>query len=171
MHEAQKSVSSTSGMENSLRTSQLSQYRIAHCVEQNLEQLRRALACKDFSQLAAVTMRESNQLHAICLDSAPAIVYLNAASFLIIEFVHVVNEVCGKATVAYTFDAGPNAFLICEHASEMLVRRLLDFSFDTDVAGAAGEESCFGVDEDQLRVGFAVYMGHEFPWRYGGGFG
>ena len=147
---AEKKVASTAGMQDSVRTSQLIDYRVSHCVNENLNELRQALANKDFPGLAAVTMRESNQFHAICMDTVPPIFYLNATSLQIIEFVNVINEVCGSPRLAYTFDAGPNAFLIFEQASESLVKRLLDFSFHTSVGTGSGD--ALGVTDDQMRV-------------------
>jgi len=65
----------------------------------------------DFQKFAKLTMQDSNQFHAICLDTYPPCVYLNDVSHRIINFVHQYNEACGEIRCAYTFDAGPNACL------------------------------------------------------------
>jgi diphosphomevalonate decarboxylase len=52
-------------------------------------------------------MRESNQFHAICLDTYPPIFYLTDVSRRIIQMVGKYNE--SGVKLAYTFDAGPNA--------------------------------------------------------------
>lgn len=55
--------------------------------------------------------KDSNQFHAICLDTYPPIFYLNEFSKQVIEVIdHLINK-DSKLKVAYTFDAGPHAFL------------------------------------------------------------
>lgn len=56
-------------------------------------------------------MKDSNQFHAVCLDTYPPCVYMNDISHSVVEFVHKYNIMCGQTKVAYTFDAGPNACL------------------------------------------------------------
>lgn len=56
--------------------------------------------------------QDSNQFHAICLDTYPPIFYLNEFSKSVIQIVdRRLNKVL-KHKIAYTFDAGPHAFLI-----------------------------------------------------------
>jgi len=45
-------------------------------------------------------MRDSNQFHAICLDTYPPCVYLNQVSHEIISFVHDYNEATGQIKVS-----------------------------------------------------------------------
>lgn len=56
-------------------------------------------------------MQDSNQFHAICLDTYPPIFYMNDISKIIINLVHVINKHYGYIMAAYTFDAGPNAVI------------------------------------------------------------
>ena len=58
-----------------------------------------------------ITMQDSNQFHATCLDTYPPIFYMNDISKAIIRLVHVLNDHCGRVVAAYTFDAGPNAVI------------------------------------------------------------
>lgn len=46
---------------------------------------------KDFHAFSQITMKESNQLHAICLDTTPAIFYINQTSKNIINLVRDIN--------------------------------------------------------------------------------
>lgn len=44
-------------------------------------------------------MRDSNQFHAICLDTYPPCVYLNQVSYEIMSLVHDYNEAAGQIKV------------------------------------------------------------------------
>lgn len=109
--DAKKKVSSTKGMKISTETSELLQYRIQKCVPERTEEICKAIIERNFPKFAEITMKDSNQFHAICLDSYPPFSYMTAVSHKIIEMVHEYNSMCGDIKVAYTFDAGPNACL------------------------------------------------------------
>ncbi|KCV69950.1 hypothetical protein H696_03415 [Fonticula alba] len=104
-----KTVSSTSGMQTTVRTSPLHTYRAAHVVPARMEAMRQAIAARDFDAFAKLTMEDSNQFHATCLDTYPPIFYLNDTSRDLIQLVHRFNEQQGAIMAAYTYDAGPNA--------------------------------------------------------------
>lgn len=105
-----KKVGSTEGMMRTVRTSPLFQQRLKD-VDKKIQEMTRAIKERDFEKLAILTMRDSNEVHATCLDSWPPINYLNDDSFHIIDLCLRYNERNGTK-VAYTFDAGPNAFII-----------------------------------------------------------
>ena len=84
---------------------------------ERLERLRSAIKQKDFSELAYIAMRDSNNFHAVCRDTFPSICYLNDTSNLIIKLVDLINKEEGKIICGYTFDAGPNAFLLVEEGN------------------------------------------------------
>nr|XP_026693140.1 diphosphomevalonate decarboxylase [Ciona intestinalis] len=107
----QKSFGSTVGMQRSVETSALLKHRIENIVPHRIKVLKQAVLEKDFCLFAEICMKESNQLHAICMDTFPPLRYLNNVSEKIMNFVYSYNERCGSTRVAYTFDAGPNAFL------------------------------------------------------------
>lgn len=44
-------------------------------------------------------MRDSNQFHAVCLDTYPPCVYLNEVSHNIISFIHDYNKAAGQIKV------------------------------------------------------------------------
>lgn len=108
-----KKVSSTEGMQRSAATSELLWYRAAYVVPMRMEEMEKAILEKDFDKFAELTMKESSQLHAVCLDTYPSIEppYLNETSHQIMELVTAFNEASGKMKAAFTFDAGPNAFV------------------------------------------------------------
>jgi diphosphomevalonate decarboxylase len=55
-------------------------------------------------------IRESNQFHAVCLDTTPAIFYLSEFSRRVIAFVENFNK-NSENLIGYTFDAGEHAFI------------------------------------------------------------
>ena len=48
-------------------------------------------------------MRDSNQLHAVCLDTFPPCVYMNATSHAVVDLVHAINDAAGKFIVRSPF--------------------------------------------------------------------
>ena len=106
-----KGVSSTAGMQQTVATSELFQTRARVVVPRAMEAMERAVRKRDFEGFARVTMRESNSFHATCLDTTPPIFYLNDVSRAAIRAVELINGMAGRAVLAYTFDAGPNAVL------------------------------------------------------------
>ncbi|CAB3255344.1 unnamed protein product [Arctia plantaginis] len=117
-----KETSSTGGMAVSVKTSELMRHRVEYCVPQRTELIVDAIKNKDFPKFAEITMKDSNQFHAICLDSYPPFVYMNDISHSIVGLIHKYNEISGKVKVAYTFDAGSNAclYLLEEDVSEVI---------------------------------------------------
>lgn len=98
-------------MKISLDTSELMKLRLAENVPQkHIDQLTSVLEAKDFNAFAEITMRESNQLHAVCLDTYPPIFYMNETSRLIIKAATALNK-ASPNTVAYSIDAGFHVFL------------------------------------------------------------
>lgn len=109
--DTQKKTSSTGGMAISTKTSELMKHRVQYCVPQRTEAIIEAIKSRNFPKFAEITMKDSNQFHAICLDSYPPFVYMNDISHYIVALIHKYNEISGEVKVAYTFDAGPNACL------------------------------------------------------------
>ncbi|XP_069312487.1 diphosphomevalonate decarboxylase [Eulemur rufifrons] len=106
-----KLTSSTAGMQTSVETSPLLRFRAEALVPASLAEMTRCIRERDFEGFAQLTMRDSNQFHATCLDTFPPISYLNDTSRRIIHLVHRFNAHHGLTKVAYTFDAGPNAVI------------------------------------------------------------
>ena len=119
--DARKETSSTAGMRTSVATSTLLEHRATVVVPERLSQLEAAYVARDFETFGRLTMQDSNQFHAVCLDTYPPIFYLNDTSQAIIRLATAYNAYRKKICAAYTFDAGPNAVLYCleEHAVEI----------------------------------------------------
>ena len=109
--DAKKDTSSTAGMSTSVATSLLLQYRAAEVVPKRMEEIEKAFLDKDFDAFGKLTMADSNQFHATCLDTYPPIFYMNDISRSVIQIIHAYNTWAGQVRAAYTFDAGPNAVL------------------------------------------------------------
>jgi diphosphomevalonate decarboxylase len=58
-------------------------------------------------------MKDSNNFHAVCLDTQPPIFYMNDTSRAAVRVCETLNAAApdGKPLCAYTFDAGPNAVI------------------------------------------------------------
>lgn len=104
-----KGVSSTAGMQATVKTSPLFQTRTNEVVPRAMAEMETAILARDFDAFGRITMRESNSFHATCLDTEPPIFYLNDVSRAAVRAVEVINERAGRVVAAYTFDAGPNA--------------------------------------------------------------
>ncbi|KAG8390772.1 hypothetical protein BUALT_Bualt01G0118200 [Buddleja alternifolia] len=123
----QKETSSTSGMRETVETSMLIEHRAKEVVPKRIIQMEEAIKNRDFPAFARLTCADSNQFHAVCLDTLPPIFYMNDTSHRIISCVEKWNRFEGTPQVAYTFDAGPNAVLISHNrkAAALLLQRLL----------------------------------------------
>lgn len=111
VNDSKKKTGSTKGMQRAIETSDLIKHRAEHCVPKRISEITAAIQARDFDKFAEITMKDSNQFHAIALDTYPPCVYMNDVSHAISDFVHTFNKAAGRTKVAYTFDAGPNACL------------------------------------------------------------
>ncbi|SNX84728.1 probable MVD1 - mevalonate pyrophosphate decarboxylase [Melanopsichium pennsylvanicum] len=113
--DAKKGTPSTAGMQQTVATSPLLQHRINEVVPNRMKSISDAIQNKDFDTFADITMADSNNFHACCLDTSPPIFYMNDVSRAIVQLVEELNKASeqegnGKLA-AYTYDAGPNAVL------------------------------------------------------------
>lgn len=117
----QKAVSSSIGMELSVKTSDLLKHRVEEIVPKRIVAMKEALSKKDFEALGLLIIKDSNNFHAICRDTYPTLNYLNEGSDYVMKCVHELNSYHNKILCAYTFDAGANGFLIYESSKEKIV--------------------------------------------------
>lgn len=127
--DAKKDTGSTDGMTRSVQTSQLLRHRALNVVPERLAKIEAAYKARDFETFAQITMADSNQFHATCLDTFPPIFYMNDTSRRIIGLVHKLNAAAGRTVAGYTFDAGPNAviFALRQDAAQVLAVLLSHF--------------------------------------------
>lgn len=144
-----KSVSSTAGMQDTVRTSELFKRRVEVVVPRHMELMKKAVLEKDFETFAEVTMRDSNSFHATCLDTEPPITYLNQASFAAFRAVKAINDKAGRKIAAYTNDAGPNTVVYYEEENEDAVAGV----FRTIVPGVDGWKGVRLQDAEHVAEG------------------
>ncbi|KAF8588702.1 Diphosphomevalonate decarboxylase [Ramaria rubella] len=110
-----KGTSSTAGMQRTVETSALLQHRIKNVVPFRMASISDAIRTKNFDAFAQITMQDSNQFHAVALDTDPPIFYMNDISRAIITLIVEYNRASvatgGRLKAAYTYDAGPNAVI------------------------------------------------------------
>lgn len=111
---AKKDVSSTAGMQTTVKTSTLFKSRAAETVPQRMKDMYAAIEARDFPKFGQLAMMDSNSFHATCADTWPPIFYLNDSSRAAIRMVEAINLAAGEIVCAYTFDAGPNAVVFFE---------------------------------------------------------
>ena len=73
--------------------------------------MKEAVKEKQMNKVMKLMMKDSNQLHAVCLDTYPPLLYLTDFSRNIINLITQINKVIPK-NIGYTFDAGPHAVLL-----------------------------------------------------------
>lgn len=57
-----------------------------------MDQLMQAIDSKDHNKFAEIVIRDSNQFHAICLDTYPPLFYLNKFSRGVIKLITLLNQ-------------------------------------------------------------------------------
>ncbi|XP_015127136.1 diphosphomevalonate decarboxylase isoform X2 [Diachasma alloeum] len=132
VNDERKKTSSALGMKNSVLTSELLKYRAEHCVPKRVEEMQQAIMDKNFEKFAELMIKDSNQMHAVCLDTTPPCFYLNNVSFGIIDLIHAYNEASKCVKVGYTNDAGPNTVLYLLEKNVPEVLGLLDYYFPSE---------------------------------------
>lgn len=148
--DAKKGTSSTAGMQSTIKTSPLMNERINQVVPARMEGMTKAILDKDFQSFAELTMRDSNQFHAVCLDTYPPIFYLNDTSRAIMQLIHEYNATSedGKLKAAYTYDAGPNAVIYAPKENMTEIIQLIGHYFPSNK-----EPTAFFADPYQVVEG------------------
>ncbi|CAJ1021879.1 putative Mevalonate 5-diphosphate decarboxylase C-terminal domain containing protein [Leishmania shawi] len=106
-----KDVSSTTGMQQSLKTSPMMSDRIASVVPARMKAVKEAIQQRDFNKFAEIAMADSDDLQEICHTTAPCIQYATEDSYAMIRLIRAFNTKKGYNAMAYTFDAGANCFM------------------------------------------------------------
>ena len=135
--DSKKGTSSTAGMQRTVETSPLLQHRIKDVVPARMEAMIKAIKAKDFDTFAKITMQDSNQFHAVALDTDPPIFYLNDTSraiiAVIVEYNRTSLDIGHGVKAAYTFDAGPNAVIYAPEGNMREIVNLIHYYFPQSV--------------------------------------
>lgn len=114
-----KDVSSSAGMQQTVASSALFKHRAEEVVPKRMIAMEKAIHTRNFESFALLSMKDSNNFHACCLDTQPPIFYMNDTSRAAVRMVELINSMQPDETpiCAYTFDAGPNAviYYLAEH--------------------------------------------------------
>ena len=93
--------------------------------EDNLVKMKGYLLKQDFSAMAEIIMKDSNNMHATMMDSWPPLMYLDELSKEIIYNIEELNRKMGRNVAAYTFDSAPNAHIITTRDTDPTIRDTL----------------------------------------------
>jgi len=118
---AHKRIGSTEG-HSLATTSHLHHARVAS-VTDRLAQAKAALLGKDLATLGRLIEEDAVSMHAVMMTSRPSIFYWLPSSMRLIHKVQ--SWRTEGLEVYFTFDAGPNAHLICQAADQAEVERRL----------------------------------------------
>lgn len=155
-------------MQRTVETSALLQHRIKNVVPERMRAISEAIKARDFDSFARITMQDSNQFHAVALDTDPPIFYLNDVSrtiiALIVEYNRVSVEAGGKLKAAYTYDAGPNAVIYApkENLKEIVSLIVKYFPQADAFKDPFGLFGTAGVGEGGVVEGFNVNVAKNF---------
>jgi len=150
VNDAKKGTSSTSGMQRTVVTSALIQHRISDVVPSRMADIERAILDRRFGDFAEITMRDSNQFHAVALDTYPPIFYMNDVSRAIIAIITEYNTLFEQPKAAYTYDAGPNAVIYALTPDVREIAQLILYYFPQAEKVVIGGQEL----EPALPVGF-----------------
>ncbi|NDY97013.1 diphosphomevalonate decarboxylase [Wenzhouxiangella limi] len=105
-----KAVSSRAGMNRTMATSPYYPAWVAS-VSADLERARRAVADRDFDELAEVSEHSALKMHASALAAQPGLLYWNAATVACLRRVRELRD--QGVGVFFTVDAGPQVKAVC----------------------------------------------------------
>lgn len=92
----------------SLGNSYALQFRAEALVPAHMAEMTHYIKERDFQGFGQLTMKESNQCHATCLDTFPPISYLNDISRRIIQLVHRFNTHYGETKARWDWGSTGN---------------------------------------------------------------
>eukprot|EP01065_Artemidia_motanka_P035968 TRINITY_DN43873_c0_g1_i1.p1 TRINITY_DN43873_c0_g1~~TRINITY_DN43873_c0_g1_i1.p1 ORF type:complete len:409 (+),score=150.52 TRINITY_DN43873_c0_g1_i1:58-1227(+) len=130
----EKDTPSTVGMKRSVETSPAMAARVSTRVPDRMARVSDAIKARDFPTFAQITMDDFEDFREVCATTQPPINYWTDRSREIIALVNAFNGHHGGLRAAYTFDAGPNAFIFTLRSdlSALLAYLLHHFPTPTD---------------------------------------
>ncbi|WP_275107013.1 diphosphomevalonate decarboxylase [Nocardia arthritidis] len=118
----EKPISSREAMRRTVDTSPLFWPWVESC-EQDLREMRTALAAGDLAAVGVIAERNALGMHATMLAARPAVRYLSPDSIRVLDRVMALRA---EGIAAYaTMDAGPNVTVLCDHHDSATVAATL----------------------------------------------
>ncbi|WP_119326274.1 diphosphomevalonate decarboxylase [Companilactobacillus musae] len=109
-----KKISSTVGMENSVKSSPFYENWVT-LVTSEIKEIKQAIAQKDVQKIGEISEHNAMCMHALTLSANPSFTYFEPETLQIIQ---IIKELRQKGIFAYaTIDAGPNVKIICTKES------------------------------------------------------
>ncbi|ALB28919.1 diphosphomevalonate decarboxylase [Companilactobacillus heilongjiangensis] len=109
-----KKISSTMGMENSVKSSPFYPNWVT-LVSSEIKEIKQAIAQKDLQKIGEISEHNAMSMHALTLSADPSFTYFAPETIRIIQLI---QELRRKGLFAYaTIDAGPNVKIICTKES------------------------------------------------------
>lgn len=129
VEDGQKAVSSREGMRRTVTTSAF-YHAWLDTVNQDLTDMKQAIAAKDVKQVGLVAERNAMKMHATNLAAHPPFSYWSPDSIRAMDAVRKLRQL--GLTAYFTMDAGPNVKIICK-ASEMdAIQSELEMEFNSN---------------------------------------
>lgn len=118
-----KKVSSTVGMENSVKTSPFYPNWVT-LVSSEIKEIKQAIAKKDLQKIGEISEHNAMSMHALTLSANPSFTYFAPQT---IKIMQLIQELRQKGIFAYaTIDAGPNVKIICTKESITKVQEYIE---------------------------------------------
>ncbi|AKP66591.1 diphosphomevalonate decarboxylase [Companilactobacillus ginsenosidimutans] len=121
--EAEKTISSTNGMELSVNTSPF-YTNWSTLVASEIIEIKQAIAQNDLQKIGEISEHNALSMHALTLSANPPFTYFAPETIKIIQIVKALRQ---KGILAYvTIDAGPNVKIICSNESVNKVKNYIN---------------------------------------------
>ncbi|WP_238704030.1 diphosphomevalonate decarboxylase [Companilactobacillus mishanensis] len=134
---AEKSISSTTGMESSVKTSPFYS-NWSTLVASELVEIKQAIANKDLQKIGEISEHNAMSMHALTLSANPPYTYFAPET---IQILNIIKKLRNNGILAYaTIDAGPNVKIICSKES---VQKVKDF-IEANITGISTVEAHIG---------------------------
>ena len=119
----QKKISSTVGMENSVKSSPFYSNWVT-LVASEIKEIKQAIAKKDVAKIGEISEHNAMSMHALTLSANPPFTYFAPETLRILQIIQQLRQ---KGILAYaTIDAGPNVKIICTKNSIKTVQKYIE---------------------------------------------
>lgn len=129
VNQAEKTMSSTKGMEISKKTSPYYNAWKQVC-KKDLKNIKKAIKNRDFEKLGSISEENAMRMHALTLSASPDYTYFDGKSLQVIKTIQSLRS--NGIPCYFTMDAGPNIKVLVEPQNTDKVVQELKSLFSTD---------------------------------------